>query len=52
MAAIVMIMSVNNNSNCNLNNTDKNSDISYVSYVNNNKINQIICLKKCFFKVF
>ena len=49
LAAIVMIMSVNNNNNYNMNNIDKNNDISNVSYINN-KVNQIICWKKIFFK--
>ena len=39
LAASVMIISINN-SNYNLNNIDKNNDISYVSYVNNNKVNK------------
>ena len=49
LAAIVMIMSVNNNNNYNMNNIDKNNDISNVSYINN-KVNQIICWKKNFFQ--
>ena len=49
LAAIVMIMSVNNNNNYNMNNIDKNNDISNVSYINN-KVNQTICQKIIFFK--
>ena len=49
LAAIVMIMSVNNNNNYNMNNIDKNNDISNVSYINN-KVNHTICQKIIFFK--